>query len=165
MTEDYSFKTCRICGGDITIDAEICPLCSSRQKETKSSLSTGIIIFLSLIGFIGISFLGIMSSHAIQQIISVRTSYSNRLALKNVQEAKSVVENYFSGKGCLPDTLAQSNFEPDKDVTIHLQKISVGRYSLVGFHSQGDMEYLAVSGKNRIYCKKRNDSVFLTHKD
>ncbi len=160
MMVEYSFKYCRICGGDISIDAEICPHCSSRQQPGKTFCSTGIIIVLALIGFFGITLLGIMSAHAIQHLMYVRTSSFNRLALNNIQAAQKSVENYVLHSGSYPKNLAQTSFTPDKGVTVDLREDSAGSYSLVGFHKQGNMVYLIIAGNSTIYYKKKNIQYF-----
>ncbi|RQW82784.1 MAG: hypothetical protein EHM79_17555 [Geobacter sp.] len=156
MTGEFTYKSCRICGGDITIDDQICPLCSSRQKPGKRLSPTGLNITLAGLGFFGIMLLGIMSAHAIQQIICSRTNDCNVAAVKNVKAAKTGLDRYFAQNGQFPETLGQIFFKPDNDVTVALNKTAGRSYRLVSFHAQGDKEYLAVSGKAEIYFKGRN---------
>lgn len=156
MTGEFTYKSCRICGGDINIDTQICPLCSSRQKPGKRLSSTGLILALAGLGFFGIMLLGIMSAHAIQQIICSRTNSCNVAAVKNVIAAKIGLDRYFARNGQFPEKLDQIFFKPDNDVTVTLNKTAGRSYSLVSFHAQGDKEYLAVSGKTGIYFKERN---------
>ncbi len=157
---EYAYKCCRICGSDITIDAEICPLCSSRQQPGKRLISTGLIIALAALGFFGIMLLGIMSAHAIQQFICFRTTTCNTAALKNLKAAKVGLDQYFARNGRYPETLDQVFFKPDDGVSVTFNKVADKSYRLVSFHKQGDREFLAVSGKMGIYCKKRSRSPF-----
>lgn len=154
------YKCCRICGGEITIDAEICPLCSSRQQPAKRVISTGLIIALAGLGFFGIMLLGIMSAHAIEQFICFRTTTCNAVALKNVKTAKVGLDRYFARNGRYPETLEQIFFEADDGVTVTFNKVADKSYRLVSFHKQGDKVFWAVSGKMRVYCKKRSRSPF-----
>jgi hypothetical protein len=160
MMAEFASKSCRICGGYITTDAEICPLCCSRQHPEKNFFSTGLIIPLAGLGFFGVMLLGIMSAHAIQHLIHYRTSTCNAAALKNVKAAKGAVDHYIAHNARNPETLEQLNFKPDDGVTVSLTKNSDSSYTLVSFHKQGDEEFLAVSGTNRYFCKKRNQSLF-----
>ena len=156
MIGEFALKSCRLCGGDINISAQICPLCSSRQKPEKKLRSTGLIIALAGLGFFGIMLLGIMSAHAIQQIICSRTNDCNVAAVKNVTAAKIGLDRYFAQNGQFPQSLDQIFFKPEKDVTVDFNKTAGRSYRLVSFHAQGDKEYLAVSGKTGIYVKERN---------
>ena len=156
MTGEFTYKSCRICGGDINIDALICSLCSTRQKPENRFNSTGLLITLAGLGFFGIMLLGIMSAHAIQQIICSRTNDCNVAAEKNVKAAKIGLDRYFAQNGQFPDTFDQIFFKPDNDVTVALNKTADRSYWLVSFHAQGDKEYLAVSGKSGIYFKERS---------
>lgn len=157
MMGEFAFKCCRICGGDITIDAQICPLCSSRQQPEKRFCSSGLIIALAGLGFIGIMLLGIMSAHAIQQFVCFRTDTCNAAALKNVKAAKVGLDKYFVRNGRFPDTLDQIFFKPDDGVTVTLIKTADSKsYDLVSFHTQGNKEYLAESENMGIFYRKRN---------
>lgn len=155
MMGEFAYKYCRICGGDITIDAEICPLCSSRQQPEKRFISTGLIIALACMGFFGIMLLGVMSAHAIQQFICFRTTTCNAAALKNAEAAKVGLDQYFARNDRYPESLDQILFKPDDGVSVTFNKVSDKSYRLASFHKQGDKEFLAVSGITRIYCKKK----------
>lgn len=157
MMNGFAFKCCRICGGDITTDAQICPLCSSLQQPEIKSCSTRLIIALAGLGFIGITLLGIMSAHAIQHFVSLRINTCNAVALKNIKAAIVGLDKFFAQNGRFPDTLDQILFRADDGVTVTLTETSDSRkYRLVSFHAQGDEEYLAMSGKIRIFYTKRN---------
>ncbi|MDD2337680.1 MAG: hypothetical protein PHD01_14020 [Geobacteraceae bacterium] len=161
MMRGFAFKYCRICGGDITTDAQICPLCSSLQQPDKKFCSTRLIIALAGLGFIGITLLGVMSAHAIQQFVSFRTNTCNAAALENIKTAIVGLDQFFAQNGRFPDTLDQILFRPDDGVTVILTETSDRRkYSLVSFHVQGDKEYLAMSGKMGILYTKRNKPGF-----
>jgi RNA polymerase subunit RPABC4/transcription elongation factor Spt4 len=102
---EFSFKYCRVCGGDIDLDAQTCPLCSSRQQVEKNFFSIGFIIFLAIVSFIAIIFLGIVSARAIPHFISFQTNTRNAIAMNSVRVTQSRLEEYYSRKGCYPDTL------------------------------------------------------------
>lgn len=152
---EFTYKNCRICGGDIPIDAEICHLCSSRQQPEKRFFSTGLIIALACMGFFGIMLLGIMSAHAIQQFICFQNTTCNAAALKNAKAAKVGLDQYFARNGRYPETLDQIFFNPDDGVSVTFHKVSDNSYRLDIFHKQGDKEFLSFSGTTRIYCKKK----------
>ncbi|MRR05787.1 MAG: hypothetical protein EG828_02415 [Deltaproteobacteria bacterium] len=101
---EFSFKYCRVCGGDIELDARICPLCSSRQQVVTNNFSIGFIIFLVIVSFIVIIFFGIMSARAIPHFIRVQTTTSNEIALKSVKISRRWLKEYSSHKGRCPDT-------------------------------------------------------------
>jgi len=155
MMAEFALKSCRVCGGDIHIDAETCPLCSSRQHPEKKPCSTIIIIIFALIGFSCITLLGIMSAHAIQQVIYSRTSSSNDKALQNISRAKITVDNYITHHGRIPGNLGQTTFQADEGVVVTLQKSSGESYRLISFHDQGDREYLFFSENDALYCQKK----------
>jgi RNA polymerase subunit RPABC4/transcription elongation factor Spt4 len=113
MTE-FSFKYCRVCGGDIELDAQTCPLCSSRQEVVKNYFSIGFIIFLAIAAFIAIILLGIASARAIPQFIRFRTNTSNAIAVKSVRVAQSRLEEHTSCNGRYPNTL--DHFYPYRTV-------------------------------------------------
>jgi predicted nucleic acid-binding Zn ribbon protein len=102
---EFSFKYCRVCGGDIELDAQTCPLCSSRQQVVKNYFSIGFIICLAIVSLIAIIFLGIVSARAIPQFIRFRSHTCNAIAVKNVKVAQSQLEAYYSHKGRYPNTL------------------------------------------------------------
>lgn len=155
MVVGFAFKCCRICGGDIDLNEQTCPLCSSRQQPEKRFCSTGLIIVLALLGFFGIMLLGIMSAQAIQQIITVRTNTCNTTALNTIRSAKIGVAKYFARNNRFPETLDQIYFKPEDGVTLTLNTSADSSYRLVSFHAKGDKEYLAVSGKMEISYKER----------
>jgi hypothetical protein len=165
MMEAFSFKSCRICGSDIHIDAQVCPLCSSRQQP-KKIYSMGVILTLAVLGFLGILILGVISAHAIQQFISIRTNTSNGLALHDIKTAKMCVNSYIAREGRLPENLAVTSFTPGNEVTVILQKVRDRNFRLRCFHADGDKEYLSDSWDMAIYYKQRKQSGFrndLTH--
>jgi predicted nucleic acid-binding Zn ribbon protein len=156
MVEDFSYICCRVCGGEIPLDAQTCPLCSSRQQIETRIWSSLMIIALALVGFVGIVFLGILSARAIPEFACFRSNTCNAIALKNIRGAKSGLENYFSRNGRYPDTLGQIMFTPEEGVTVTLSKVSDRNYLLLGRHERGDREYLAVSGKDGIFSREKN---------
>jgi hypothetical protein len=164
MMAEFALKCCRVCGSDINIDAETCPLCSSRQHPKKPCSLTVIIVF-ALLGFLCITLLGIMSAHAIQQAISSRTDFSNEIAIQNVSLAKIAVDNYVAHYGRIPVNLDNITFQADDDVMIILQNTSAKSYRLISSHEQGDKEYLVFSGKNTMYCQKKGTPGLLLHSD
>ena len=98
---DFSFKYCRVCSGDIKLDAKICPLCSSRQQIVKNNFSNRFIIFLAIVSYIAIIFFGIMSARAIPHFISFETTTDNAIALKSAK----ISQRRPAQKGRYPDTL------------------------------------------------------------
>jgi hypothetical protein len=158
MVVDFALRFCRICGGDIDVEEQTCPLCNSRQQPDKRLCSTGLIIVLALLGFFGIMFLGIISAHAIQQILSVRTNTNNTTALNTISSAKIGVDKYFARNGQFPKTLDQIYLKPEDGVTLTLNTSADSSYRLVSFHTKGNKEYLAVSGKVKIYYKERKQT-------
>jgi hypothetical protein len=96
-------------------------------------------------------------------LIHSRTSTCNALALKNFKAAKGALDHYIARNARYPETLEQLNFKPDDGVTVSIKKDSDNSYTLVSFHKKGDVEFLAVSGTNRYYSKKRNQSFFHIH--
>jgi len=160
MMAEFALKCCRVCGSDIHIDVETCPLCSSRQHPDKKPCSTTVIIVFALLGFLCITLLGIMSAHAIQQAICSRTDFSNEKAKQNVSLAKTAVENYIAHHGRIPANLGQISFQADEGVMVILQKTSEERYRLISTHDQGDRNYLVFSDKNTIDCQKKDNPIF-----
>jgi hypothetical protein len=160
MMGEFVYKCCRICGSDITIEAEICPLCSSRQQPEKRVISTGLIIALAGFGFFGVMLLGIISAHAIQQFICFRTTTCNAAALNNLKAAKVGLDQYFARNGRYPETLDQIFFKHDDGVSVTFNKVADKTYRLVSFHKQGDREFLAISGKMGMYSKNWSESSF-----
>jgi predicted nucleic acid-binding Zn ribbon protein len=156
MVAEYAFRCCRVCGGDINLDAQICPFCGSLQQAKKKNGSTLLIIGLAVLGFFGIMSVGIISAFTIPRFIGFRTNTCNAIALRNVSTAKSGLEMFRFRNGRLPETLDTISFAPDDGVTVTLLKSAAGNYRLVGFHKQGDREYLAVSGKTVIFCRERD---------
>lgn len=155
MIAEFEFKECRICGGDIQINAETCPLCSSRQRSDKIIYSTKVLLFFAVLGFICIMFLGIMSAHAIQQFICKRTTTCNEQAILHVTRAKISVENYVARYGRVPENLTQVTFQAEDGVSVILQKAPGNRYRLISFHDQGDNKYFAFSGNEVIFFQKK----------
>lgn len=155
MMAEFAAKCCRVCGGDIHIDTVICPLCSSRQHPQKKPCSTTVIIVFALLGFLCITLLGIMSAHAIQQVICNCTDFSNEKAMQNVSLAKIAVDNYVTQYGRIPLDLGQTYFQANDGVSVVLEKTSAESYRLISSHDQGDREYLVFSGNNTMYCQKK----------
>jgi hypothetical protein len=156
MLAEYAFTCCRVCGGDINLDAEICPICGSQQQVKNMASYTLQIIGLAVLGFFGITLLGIMSAYAIPKLIIIRTNTCNAIALRNVTTAKAGLEMFRSRNGRFPETLDTISFAPDDGVTVTLLNTSVGNYRLVGFHKRGDREYSTVSDTASIFTRERN---------
>jgi len=156
MMVSFAFKCCRVCGGDIDLEVDICTLCGSRQRVEKRFGSNGLLIVLAALGFFGIMLLGIMSARAIPQFISIESKNCNAAALESVNSAKSGMEMYYSMNGRYPDTLAQIFFKPEDGVTVTLKISSDKSNVLVGLHERGDKEYLVIPGKAAIYCRDRH---------
>lgn len=135
-------------------------MCSSHQHFEKRYCSTAIIIALAVAGFFGIMLLGIMSAHAIQQFIDIRTEACNNSALKSIRSARTGLDTYVSAYNRLPATFNDLHFKPDNGVTILLEKTSENKCKLTSFHLNGDREYLAFSGKSEICFKKRHQPGF-----
>lgn len=162
MLAEFALKCCRICGADIHSDVETCPLCSGRQQPGKKPCSTTVIIIFALLGFLCITLLGIMSAHAIQQVICNRTNTCNEKAERNVSLAKIALDNYIACQGQIPENLGQIPFQAEEGVRVVLQKTSGKSYRLISFHAQGDREYLVFSEKNTIYCQKKRQPGYTT---
>lgn len=156
MVEEYAFKCCRVCRGDINLDVLICPFCGSRQQVKQNTGVPWVTVALALLGVCCIMFFGIMSAFAIPRLHVVRTSTSNARALKNVRAAKSGVETFRSRNGMLPARLETIPFIPDDGVTVCLQISPVGTYQLRGFHERGDREYVAFSGNTAFFFRERD---------
>lgn len=158
MMDEFALKCCRVCGSDIHIDTETCPMCSSSQRPEKKPFSTIIIIVFALLGFLCITLLGIMSAHAIQQVIYHRMNSSNEMALRNLSRAKIALDDYVAHHGRIPENLGEISYRSDEGVLIVLQKTSAKSYRLISSHDLGDREYFVSSKNNTMYYQKTRQS-------
>jgi len=153
--DQLSIHYCRVCGSDVAPEEKICTKCGGVQFFGGRENPHRQLVMLLVGGFIAVVLLGVVSAISIPKLSLARTDDCDAVALRNTVAVKLSLESAFAGNGDYPETIEQLHCAIDKGVSVRLINAG-GKCTIVVLHMDGNREYRASPGQDRIFSRLRN---------
>ena len=125
------------------------------QKRYPQAGSAAIVFVVFLIG--GIFIIGILAAIAIPQFAAYRAKAFNSVALSDLKNCKTVVEEYHADNRTYPTRTGQMSCEARDGVALYYLVVGQDDYQIIAFHEKGEKAYLTSSESADIAQNSRQE--------
>ncbi len=125
------------------------------QQRYPQASSAAIIFVVFFIG--GIFVIGILAAIAIPQFAAYRAKAFNSVALSDLKNCKTVVEEYYENNRTYPIRTGQMSCEAQDGVALYYLVIGPKDYQIITFHERGEKAYLTSSESTDIAQNSRQE--------
>ncbi len=105
---------------------------------------------------IGIAIMGILAAIAIPQFHAYRAKAYNSMAITELRNAKTRVDDYYLTNRAYPETLQQANYTKVEKVDVRFGDRSADSYTIVATHQNGDKEFAVKSASDVLMSRSKS---------
>jgi type IV pilus assembly protein PilA len=106
---------------------------------------------------IGIAIAGILAAIAIPQFHAYRAKAFNSMAITELRNAKTRVDDYYMTNRVYPETPEQANYTKVEKVDVRFAERSPDSYTIVATHQNGDREFAVKSDSDVLLSRTKGD--------
>jgi type II secretory pathway pseudopilin PulG len=137
---------------------EINSLPSEMSKSVEMARSGGVNNLVWILApLIGIAIMGILAAIAIPQFHAYRAKAFNSMAITELRNAKTHVEDYYLTYGVYPGTLEQANYTKVNNVDVRFDNSDKKEYTIISTHQKGDKEFAVTSDSDVLLFRPKSD--------
>lgn len=100
--------------------------------------------------------MGILAAIAIPQFHAYRAKAYNSMAITELRNAKTRVDDYYLTNRAYPETLQQANYTKVEKVDVRFGDRSADSYTIVATHQNGDKEFAVKSASDVLMSRSKS---------